>query len=442
MLQTHYKDHLSEFFYSVNKPENTEDLTPVLENQSLKEDLNIDIPLVDLIHQDNNAISQAYAGQQFGYFSILGDGRAHLLGEIPLDGQLYDISLKGSGKTRYSRGGDGKSAIGPMLREYLISEALYALDVPTSRSLGVYTTGEKVVRRGLFSGGLLIRVMKSHIRVGTFQLAYHVGGPERLKELLDYTIERLYPGLSTFEFLAAVIDRQARLIAKWMSIGFIHGVMNTDNMSISGEGFDYGPCAFIDRFNTKTVYSSIDREGRYAYGQQIPIGKWNLTQFAETLLDQLEEEGIEQDQVQNLINGYDEKYRSYYREEMGKRLGIKDLTEEDDDFLYSLLAMLQKEQKDYHNFFIELEEGRVEEEIFQTWIKEWEKRKNTDMVVPQIVPRNHLVEEAIYDGERGAMAKFNKLLAMVQSPYEKVDEKFQQAMPSQMELAYQTYCGT
>jgi len=263
------------------------------------------------------SFAQAYAGHQFGHFTILGDGRAIILGEhLTPDNQLFDIQLKGSGRTRYSRSGDGRATLSSMLREYIISESMYALGIPTTRSLSVIKTGESVIREKNNKGAILTRIAKSHIRVGTFQFAA-IGDINQVKSLADYTINRLYPTLENREdkylsFLYQVIEEQASLIAKWQSVGFIHGVMNTDNMSIAGETIDYGPCAFMDNYNEATVYSAIDQNGRYAYKNQPVIGQWNLARFAETLLPLLHEDENEALRIANLaIDSYTSTYEMY-----------------------------------------------------------------------------------------------------------------------------------
>lgn len=443
MLKSHYRDNLSEFFYKESKPSNTNNLELVIANKDFKEEFNIDRDLIDIVKEDDNAIAQAYAGDQFGYFVKLGDGRAHLLGEFDSEGGLYDISLKGSGLTPYSRNGDGKARLGPMLREYLISEFLHGLGVPTSRSLGVFLTGDKVYRDGSYhDGAILVRGMEAHIRVGSFQHAYINGGDEKLEEILDYTIARLYPGSSTLEFLRKVIDRQARLIAKWMAIGFIHGVMNTDNMSISGEGFDYGPCAFIDTYDSNAVFSSIDVNGRYSFANQVNMGIWNLVRFVQTLIEPLKEEGLDSQDIEGELSNFVKLYNRYYKEELGKKLAINDLGEKDNDFIVELLTLLEHEDIDYHNFFIDLDKEQIENKAFDSWISKWEKRRNDQILSPQIIPRNHIVQKAVDKAEEGDFRFFFDLADKLTRPYEEVDPIFQKPMPEEMRPGFKTYCGT
>lgn len=439
-MNHHYREHLSSFFYSEARLQ-YRNLELIIENKDLQEALQVeDIEKLPL--QDDQAIAQSYSGMQFGHFTTLGDGRAILLGEKEVEGKLYDIVLKGSGRTPYSRGGDGKASLSPMLREYLISEAMHYLGVSTSRSLAVFKTGEEVYRQSVEEGALLVRVMTSHIRVGTFQHAYYRGGEEKLEEILHYTKERLYPGTSTLDFLEQVMDRQAALIAKWVSLGFIHGVMNTDNMSISGESFDYGPCAFIDEYDPGAVFSSIDTQGRYAYWNQPSMGLWNLTRLAETLLDVLKNEGVSQKQVEELLQDYERRFKAYYREEMALRLGICDVTESDDALIDTMLSLLTELKMDYHNFFLELEKDQVEEDAFQEWIAVWKRRKNAPMKNPQLVPRNHLVDRALKEAEAGDLTFFNALLERVRRPYDAVEAMYQEPMPETMKKRFRTYCGT
>ncbi|MDC0982346.1 YdiU family protein, partial [Candidatus Pelagibacter sp.] len=292
---------LSNTFKEDIKPTPVHDPELVILNEQLAADLNLDFSKIkdkDLssifsgnsLPDGSNTIAQAYAGHQFGHFTMLGDGRAVLLGEHLSNKNIrFDIQFKGSGRTSFSRGGDGRAALGPMLREYIISEAINALNIPTTRSLAVVKTGEKVVRENLLEGAILTRVASSHIRVGTFQYIAARQNIEDLKTLVDYTIERHYPQIKSsktkaLDLLNLVMEKQCQLVVDWMRVGFIHGVMNTDNMTISGETIDYGPCAFMDQYHPKTVFSSIDKLGRYAYSNQPPITKWNLTRFAECLI--------------------------------------------------------------------------------------------------------------------------------------------------------------
>lgn len=308
--------------------------------------------------EGSKPIAQAYAGHQFANFNMLGDGRAVLIGEqITPEGKRFDIQLKGSGKTPYSRRGDGKAALGPMLREYLISEAMYSLRIPTSRSLAVVSTAEEIQREVLLPGAILTRVAASHIRVGTFQYARNWGSKGDLQALADYTIARHYPELIKEEdrylsFLYKVAEKQAALIADWQLKGFIHGVMNTDNVAISGETIDYGPCAFLDQYDPKTFFSSIDHQGRYAYGNQPGIGAWNMARFAESLLiliDDEEEQAIPK--AKEAVEAYVKSVEGYWLDGMRLKLGIIDKSEDDKVLVKTLLDLMEKYYADYTNTF-------------------------------------------------------------------------------------------
>ena len=370
-------------------------------------------------------LAQAYAGHQFGYFNMLGDGRALLLGEqiTPL-GERFDIQLKGSGRTPYSRGGDGRAAVGPMLREYIISEAMYALGIPTTRSLAVVSTGESIMRETILPGAILTRVAASHLRVATFQYAAEWGTVEELRSLADYTLNRHFSEGKDAEnpylfLLEEVIKRQAELIAKWQLVGFIHGVMNTDNMSISGETIDYGPCAFMDTYDPETVFSSIDRKGRYAYGNQPDIAGWNLARFAETLLPLLHDNQEESVKLaQDAVSSFSELYHKNWIAGMRSKLGISNEEQEDESLFKGLLSIMQKYSADYTNTFLALTFDKFSDidmfntESFKDWYKLWRERidrqeeskassnelmKNSN---PAIIPRNHLVEEALEAAEK------------------------------------------
>ena len=332
-------------------------------------------------------LAQAYAGHQFGHFTMLGDGRALLLGEqiTPL-GERVDIQLKGSGRTPYSRGGDGRAALGPMLREYIISEAMHALGIPTTRSLAVVTTGESVIRETEQPGAILTRVAASHLRVGTFQYVSKWGTVEDLRALADYTLQRHFPDVDADEnrylfLLQEVIKRQAVLIAKWQLVGFIHGVMNTDNMAISGETIDYGPCAFMDAYDPATVFSSIDIHGRYAYGNQPHIAAWNLARFAETLLPLLhdnQEQAVKL--AQDAISDFTELYHCNWLAGMRAKLGIFNEELQDESLIEGLLSMMQKYRADYTNTFRALTFDKLADTVlfgtteFAQWHELWQAR--------------------------------------------------------------------
>ncbi|MEZ0272043.1 MAG: YdiU family protein [Methylophilaceae bacterium] len=411
-------------------------------------------------------LAQAYAGHQFGNFTMLGDGRALLLGEhIAPDGARFDIQLKGSGQTPYSRRGDGKAALGPMLREYLISESMHALAIPTTRSLAVVTTGEPVMRDAVLPGAVLTRVASSHIRVGTFQFAYAIDDAAALKALADYTINRHYPELATAEnpylaLLYGAMDRQAALIAKWMHVGFIHGVMNTDNMTISGETIDYGPCAFMDAYDPATVFSSIDQQGRYAFGNQPPIAQWNLARFAETLLPLLHadiEEAVHL--AEEALHAFPQKYEAAWLAGMRAKLGLLDEAADDAALSNELLACMLQHGMDYTNTFRALateQSIHSSEPDVQAWLARWRGRLNSQSVSreaaiatmrsanPAVIPRNHLVEAALSAAvEDNDFAPFEKLLAVLASPFEETPENVEYRMPAPpSRWPYQTFCGT
>ncbi len=415
-------------------------------------------------------IAQAYAGHQFGHFTMLGDGRAVLLGEhITPDGRRVDIQLKGSGKTPYSRGGDGRAALGPMLREYLISEAMYGLKIPTNRSLAVVTTGESVEREVAFPGAILTRVANSHLRVGTFQYARQWGEKEDLQKLADYAIDRHYPEIKKDEnkylsFLKAVIKNQASLIANWQLVGFIHGVMNTDNVTISGETIDYGPCAFMDTYDKRTVFSSIDVRGRYAYGNQPDIGGWDLSRFAEAiliLLDDDEDKALEA--AQDAIKEYLQLYEKKWLAGMRKKLGLFDEEEEDQALIHRLLDLMEQHQADFTNTFRSLTLNQFDKKIrlfqanaFNKWYEKWQARlarqhETTDQARrlmkennPSIIPRNYLVEEALEKAvSEDDYSVMEKLLKALSNPYAYSEEQEEYAvLPPKPDEPYQTFCGT
>lgn len=413
-------------------------------------------------------IAQAYAGHQFGGFANLGDGRAILLGEhISPNQARVDIQLKGSGPTPYSRAGDGLAALGPMLREYLMSEAMHALGVPTTRSLAVMLTGEVVYRAEPLSGAVLTRVAASHIRVGTFQYAASTHQKNVLKALADYTISRHFPTLAQHtnpyvSLLEEVIDTQARLIAKWMQIGFIHGVMNTDNMSISGETIDYGPCAFMNTYNPKTVFSSIDKNGRYAFGHQPMIGEWNLTRFAESILPLIDDDQPEAIRVASAcLDGYQHKFRAYWLSAMRKKLGIFNEEPSDLQLVEDLLMLMYKHQADYTNTFrslinpSQLSDGLNNDGGFKNWLVQWHARLSRqansmhevqclmDAHNPLVIPRNHLVEDVLAHASNGDMTPFYEFLKVLSAPYaEPADKKYMSPPDLNDDANYRTFCGT
>ncbi|WP_209124144.1 YdiU family protein [Alkalihalobacillus sp. BA299] len=414
-------------------------------------------------------LAQAYAGHQFGHFTMLGDGRALLLGEqITPQGDRFDIQLKGPGRTPYSRGGDGRAALGPMLREYIISEAMHALGIPTTRSLAVVTTGESVIRETELPGAILTRVAASHLRVGTFQFAAKWGTVEELRTLADYTLQRHFPDVEGDEsrylsLLQEVIKRQAALIAKWQLVGFIHGVMNTDNMTISGETIDYGPCAFMDTYDPDTVFSSIDIQGRYAYGNQPNIGGWNLARFAETLLPLLHENQQEAVQLaQDAISDFPKLFRNNWLTGMRAKLGIFNEEEQDETLIEDLLSMMQKYRADYTNTFRALTFERHEDTIlfgteeFKQWYELWQERLGRQQETkdsshqlmrnsnPAIIPRNHRVEEALEAAvEEGDYSVVERLLNVLSNPYAHTKEQDEYStLPEPSVRPYRTFCGT
>lgn len=414
-------------------------------------------------------LAQAYAGHQFGHFTMLGDGRALLIGEqiTPL-GKRFDIQLKGSGKTPYSRRGDGRAALGPMLREYIISEAMHALGIATTRSLAVVTTGESVIRETDLPGAILTRVAASHLRVGTFEYVAKWGTVEELQVLADYTLKRHFPGVETNEspylsLLQEVIKRQAVLIAKWQLVGFIHGVMNTDNMTISGETIDYGPCAFMDAYDPATVFSSIDIQGRYAYGNQPRIAEWNLSRFAETLLPLLH---VNQEQAvklaQNAISDFAGLYRCNWLAGMRAKLGISNEELQDESLIEDLLSMMQKYRADYTNTFRALTFDKPEDTVlfgtaeFIQWHERWQARLERQQEPkassqqlmrssnPALIPRNHRVEDALEAAvKQGDYSVIERLLDVLSTPYAHSPEQGDYSMPpAPSTRPYRTFCGT
>ncbi|HYP18150.1 MAG TPA: YdiU family protein, partial [Opitutus sp.] len=388
-------------------------------------------------------LAQAYAGHQFGHFTGLGDGRAILLGEqITPRGERFDIQLKGPGPTPYSRRGDGRAALGPMLREYIVSEAMHALGIPTTRSLAVAATGEPVYRETVLPGAVLTRVAASHLRVGTFQWAAAHDDIEALRALLNYAVQRHYPEVAGADnvaraLLEAVIERQAALIARWMLVGFVHGVMNTDNMAISGETIDYGPCAFMDAYDPTTVFSSIDRQGRYAYGNQPGIAQWNLTRLAEALLpllDANEERGIAI--ATEALGGFATRFRDQWIGGMRRKLGLFNQEPEDAALIETLLTWMHNTHADYTNTFADLngelpaEDARRGDDVFVRWHARWRDRlgRQPQSAVesealrrqhcPAFIPRNHLVEAALAAAEQNDLGAMERLLDVLSAPYD------------------------
>ncbi|MET0662711.1 MAG: protein adenylyltransferase SelO [Ilumatobacteraceae bacterium] len=409
-------------------------------------------------------VAMAYAGHQFGGYSPqLGDGRALLLGEIiDRSGRRRDIHLKGSGRTPFARGGDGRATVGPMLREYVISAAMFALGVPTTRSLAVVATGDDVARETMLPGAVLVRVAASHLRVGTFQFAAAQGDPTLVRRLADYAIGRHYPDAAdepnpSLALFDRVLDAQASLVARWMALGFIHGVMNTDNVTISGETIDYGPCAFMDVFDPATVFSSIDHGGRYAYGNQPMITQWNLARFAETLLALFDDDVDTAVEIATArLQQFPDRYHEYWMAAMGAKLGLSDRRAGDDDLVPDLLDLMAAQRADYSTTFRALASGGLEDPTFADWIERWSARlaetgddrvsvaAAMNGVNPVYIPRNHLVEEALTAATAGDLEPFQQLVDVLAQPYDERPGLERYALPADPDFAagFRTFCGT
>lgn len=413
----------------------------------------------------SHPLAQAYAGHQFGYPTMLGDGRAVLLGEqITPAGKRFDIQLKGAGRTPFSRGGDGRAALGPMLREYLVSEALTALGIPSTRGLAVVTTGESVQREQPLPGAILTRVASSHIRIGSFQYAAWHSNKDLLPALLEYTIARHDPELSDAEqpalaLLEAVMDRQIALVVHWLRVGFIHGVMNTDNMALSGETIDYGPCAFMDEYDPATVFSSIDRRGRYAYYNQPGIVQWNLERLAESLLPMIDtntEQAVAQ--AEAVLAHFAPRLADRRLQMMKAKLGLTGEAPEDQSLIDEWLALLHAQRMDYTNAHRALMQPQLpasapyHTERFQHWHQNWRQRFEAGGTRareqmrdsnPVIIPRNHLVNRALEQAEAGDMNAFHALHQALTTPYQEGDPNdFFRQPPSEEERVLHTFCGT
>jgi uncharacterized protein YdiU (UPF0061 family) len=417
--------------------------------------------LLGQVPEGVTAVAQAYAGHQFGMYSPrLGDGRALLLGEvIDTRGRRRDLHLKGSGRTPFARGGDGKAAVGPMLREYLIGEAMHGLGIPTTRALAVVATGERVARERPLPGAVLARVAASHLRVGTFQYAAASGDRDLLRALADYAIARHYPEAAGapnryLELYRRIVAAQAALVARWMLTGFVHGVMNTDNTTISGETIDYGPCAFMDAFDPATVFSSIDERGRYAYGNQPKILQWNLARLAEALLalfDESSEAAV--DAATEVLNGFAEAYERHWAEGMAAKLG---LAAPDRELTDDIATLMRLQKVDFTQFFRALSAGTArtlftEPEPFDAWAARREVllaadraavAAAMDRVNPVYIPRNHRVEEALAQASDGEMGPFGRLVDVVSRPFEERPGLEDYAGPAPAGAPYVTYCGT
>ena len=471
--------HLPKAFYTELSPVPVRKPEVVIFNAPLATDMGLDFSGIstdikaalfsgNIMPEGSEPLAQAYAGHQFGHFTMLGDGRAIVWGEhITPSGQRLDIQFKGSGPTPYSRGADGRAVLGPMLREYIISEAMHALNIPTTRSLAVVTNGEKVYRETGLPGAILTRIASSHIRVGTFEYAALQQDKGIIQTLVDYTIDRHYPWIKeehnkTLSLLKAVIEKQADLITHWMRVGFIHGVMNTDNMTLSGETIDYGPCAFMDAYDPRTVFSSIDHMGRYAYANQPDIAQWNLARLAETMLPLLDDE-IEKaaDTTEEAVNGFGALYKDKWLSMMRAKLGLFGARAEDESLITDLLDWMQRAGADYTNTFRHLTEEKppqgkpYNDKTFKEWYTRWQAQlaKNTKPLKsslslmrannPAVIPRNQKVEQVLGAATNGDLKPLKDLLTALQEPYKnRSDLKPYQSPPKQDERVYQTFCGT
>ena len=477
------------FDNSYSKLPNTfkEDIKPVpvslpeilILNEDLAKNLDLDFSNItkdnlsqilsgNILPKGSSSIAQAYAGHQFGQFTMLGDGRAVLIGEhLTKNNERFDIQFKGSGRTPFSRSGDGRAVLGPMLREYLISEAMHSLKIPTTRSLAVVKTGEDVVREQISKGAILTRVALGHVRVGTFQYIAAKQNVNDLEILTNYTIEKYYPNIKSsknkaLDLLNVLIEKQTQLVINWMRVGFIHGVMNTDNMSISGETIDYGPCAFMDSYNPKTVFSSIDQLGRYAYDNQPKITKWNLTRFAECLIPLIsknEDEAIKL--ATEALDKFEKIYETKWLNMMRDKLGLYGEDNDDKSLIMELLDWMEKNKVDYTNTFIFLTSKTIKNSEtynnadFDLWKIKWVKRltvfgnshdKSMELMNfsnPMVIPRNHKVEEALTLASNGDLTLFNKLIKILKNPYlvNNDDLEFMSPAPHS-DKKYQTFCGT
>lgn len=473
---TYYK--LPDSFKENIKPVPVKKPELVILNKNLAEELNLNFSSLNnkeiselfagnSLPKGSNSIAQAYAGHQFGHFTMLGDGRAVLIGEhLSKKKDRYDIQFKGSGKTAFSRNGDGRAALGPMLREYIISEAMHNLSIPTTRSLAVVKTGEEVIRETPLHGAILTRIALSHIRVGTFQYIAARQKKIELETLLNYVVKRHYPNIENsknkaIDLLNIVLDKQIDLVVNWMRVGFIHGVMNTDNLSISGETIDYGPCAFMDTYDPKTVFSSIDQMGRYAYCNQPIITKWNLSRFAECLvplINKNQNKAIEL--ATEIINTFEKKYEEKWLNMMRDKLGLFGTDKKDKFLILDLLTLMHQKKMDYTNTFCHLMNFEIqknknyEDNVFQNWKIRWQDRlsinnntpekyiKLMKSVNPLVIPRNHKVEEALDKANQDNFKPINQLLEILSKPYTEQRDILEYQVPFLSNEKYQTFCGT
>jgi uncharacterized protein YdiU (UPF0061 family) len=468
-------------FYSKVSPLKFKGASTFLYNEILAKKLNISkefIPSLlgspsEVLNEIISPFAQAYAGHQFGHFTMLGDGRAMVLGELVADKQRFDLQLKGSGPTPYSRRGDGRATLKAMTREYIMSEAMDALHIPTSRSLAVFSTSESIFRTVPEPGAVLARVMKSHIRVGTFEYARYFLDLDALKVLLSYTIDRLYPLCKNahnpaLEFIKSVAKTQFELVADWMRVGFIHGVMNTDNTAISGESFDYGPCAFINQYNPQTVFSSIDTQGRYSFENQGAIIQWNLVRLTEALLPLIDSSEVQAlDMAKSFIQGFEQDWNRIYHQMIAQKIGFSNADKETEHLGSDLLKLMEQQGADYTNTFAGLcysipnTLSPWEQEAFMEWKNEWNSYANSKGITmeerlklmrmnnPVVIPRNHLVESILAEidqlGANTAFSKrFHEAISTWNNPYTYDESLIPWMTPPTVEenQTHQTYCGT
>ncbi len=456
---------LPDQYYSRQNPVSVVQPSLIVINRALANELGIDVDWVtgpeavetfagNLIPDGAEPLAQVYAGHQFGGWNPqLGDGRAILLGEvIDKTGQRRDIQLKGSGRTPYSRGGDGRAWLGPVLREYVVSEAMNAFGIPTTRALAAVTTGELVQRETELPGAVLTRIAASHIRVGTFQFFAARRDTQALKTLCDYVINRHYRDAETpLDLLNAVIARQAHLIARWMSVGFIHGVMNTDNMTISGETIDYGPCAFMDQYHPDTVFSSIDRQGRYSYANQPEIAIWNLAQLATCLLPLMGEKDAAVETATKAVHRFPDIYAQEWLALMGRKIGLENAVEADRELIESFVYGLFETKSDFTNSFRDLTEQNTPQGM-SNWKAKWlvrlaQETGDTTATMraanPAYIPRNHRIETMIEAAVQGDLEPFKKLSAVLANPFDEQPNAAEfRAPPNPGEVVQQTFCGT
>ena len=474
---------LSNTFKENIKPTPVHDPELVILNEELASTLNLDFSKTDKkklaeifsgnsIPEEANTIAQAYAGHQFGHFTMLGDGRAVLLGEhLVNNDSRFDIQFKGSGRTSFSRGGDGRAALGPMLREYLISEAMHGLNIPTTRALAVVKTGEKVFREKEMDGAILTRIASSHIRIGTFQYAAMQGKKDILEKLLNYTIKRHHPEIlenkgenKAIQIIEKLIEKQISLVVNWMRVGFIHGVLNTDNVSLAGETIDYGPCSYMDYYDPKTVFSSIDHQGRYSFNNQEIITHWNISRFAETLIPLIDNDEDKAIKIgSKIIDSFGDKFKSQWLKMMKNKLGLINDIPNDEKLIFKFLNWMEKNRVDYTNTFLYLMNSQnnnnphYKSKDFQDIYAEWKNRigknKCSEKEVikimasnnPYYIPRNHIVEKCLYEATiNNNMKEFNSLIQLYKNPYKKLEnhEYYQQPASFEFTEKYKTFCGT